>query len=82
MGALRHGRRNTWDKGLKAWFRQPWPSTIYPVGKRKTMLSGHGNPRTWDATEEFETVDGRNLANHLGCTKPVVNNGISTISTG
>ena len=31
---------------------------------------------------EPHTVDGRHPANHLGCIKLVVNNGIFTISTG
>ena len=53
-------------------FRQPWPSTIYPVGKLKTMLSGQGSPSGWDATKKFKVLwcpillpDFRMVKNHF-----------------
>jgi len=76
MGGGIHGIRD-WKPG-----RQPWPLTIYPVGKRKTMLSGLGNPGLGMQLKNLKLLIQEIPNNHLGCTKPVVNNGISTISTG
>ena len=66
-----------------AWFQAALAFDNIPSWKAEDDAFWAWKPqRLRDATEQFETVDGRNPANHLGCTKPVVNNGISTISTG
>jgi len=59
MGALRHGRRNTWDKGLKAW-KAALAFDNIPSWKAEDDAFWAWKPRTWDATEKFETVDTRN----------------------
>ncbi len=78
-----------WKKSASPWLRgcllarcllHAWPATIWSVTVFEKKSCTPTDPKSYQKNNNKN--DRRNPANHLGCTKKHVNNGMFTISTG